>query len=154
MTAPAGIASVPFRLMLGATVLGFGGYALLLPVVPLWVAGEGKLAAGATTGVLMLTTIVTQLAVPWLVARFGYRVVLAVGLAVLGLWLGVAFYKTNALWLPMGLHSGGILAIGVHRCFTNYRGPAMLVGTQTFPIAGLISIVIMLIGSAVTWFLF
>ena len=78
----------------------------------------------------------------------------AVGLAVLGLWLGVAFYKTGSLWLSMGLHSGGILAIGVHRCFTNYRGPAWLVGTQTFPIAGLISIAVMLVGTAVTWVVF
>jgi membrane protease YdiL (CAAX protease family) len=78
----------------------------------------------------------------------------AVGLAVLGLWLGVAFYKTHALWLPMGLHSGGILSIGVHRCFLNYRGPEKLVGTQTFPIAGWISIAIMLAGAVITWFLF
>lgn len=78
----------------------------------------------------------------------------AVGLAVLGLWLGVAFYKTGNLWLSMGLHSGGILAIGVHRCFTKYDGHERLVGTQTFPIAGLISIGIMLAGTAVTWLLF
>ncbi len=78
----------------------------------------------------------------------------AVGLAVLGLWLGVAFYKTGNLWLSMGLHSGGILAIGIHRCFSQYKGSPLLIGTQTFPIAGLISIAIMLIGSAVTWFLF
>jgi len=77
-----------------------------------------------------------------------------VGLAVLGLWLGVAFYKTGNLWLSMGLHSGGILAIGVHRCFTRYEGHELLVGTQTFPIAGLISIGIMLAGTAITWFLF
>jgi uncharacterized protein len=78
----------------------------------------------------------------------------AVGLAVLGLWLGVAYYKTGSLWLSMGLHSGGILAIGVHRCFLNYRGPAWLVGTQTFPIAGVISIAVMLAGTAITWLLF
>ncbi|HEU4754196.1 MAG TPA: CPBP family intramembrane glutamic endopeptidase [Armatimonadota bacterium] len=79
----------------------------------------------------------------------------AVGLAVLGLWLGVAYYKTGNLWLSMGLHSGGILSIGVHRCFLNYRaGKEWLVGTQTFPIAGLISILIMLAGTAVTWVLF
>lgn len=77
----------------------------------------------------------------------------AVGLAVLGLWLGVAYLRTGALWLPMGLHSGGILAIGIHRCFTQYRGPAWLVGTQTYPIAGLISIGIMLAGTALTWWL-
>ncbi|MGV3719652.1 MAG: CPBP family intramembrane glutamic endopeptidase, partial [Actinomycetota bacterium] len=77
-----------------------------------------------------------------------------VGLAVLGLWLGVAFYKTGNLWLSMGLHSGGILAIGVHRCFTKYDGHELLVGTQTFPIAGLISIGIMLAGTLATWFAF
>lgn len=106
MTAPAGIASVPFRLMLAATVLGFGGYALLLPVVPLWVAGAGELAAGATTGVLMLTTIATQLAVPWLVARFGYRVVLAAGLVALGL-------PTPVLALSAAL--GPVLAVSAVR---------------------------------------
>jgi membrane protease YdiL (CAAX protease family) len=78
----------------------------------------------------------------------------SVGLAVLGLWLGVAYFKTGNLWLSMGLHSGGILSIGVHRCFLNYKGPEWLVGTQTFPIAGLVSIVVMLIGTAITWFIF
>jgi membrane protease YdiL (CAAX protease family) len=78
----------------------------------------------------------------------------AVGLAVLGVWLGVAYLKTGDLWLSMGLHSGGILAIGAHRCFLNYKGPEWLVGTQTYPIAGLVSIVVMLAGTAVTWLLF
>jgi MFS family permease len=81
-----GIAGTPFRLMLWATVLGFGGYALLLPVVPLWVArgGSGALGAGATTGVLMAVTVATQLAVPWLLVRIGHRWVLALGLLLLG----------------------------------------------------------------------
>lgn len=78
----------------------------------------------------------------------------SVGLAVLGLWLGVAYYKTGSLWLSMGLHSGGILSIGVHRCFLNYRGKEWLVGTQTFPIAGLISIGVMLAGTLITWLIF
>lgn len=76
--------SLPFRLVLLVTTLGFAGYALLLPVVPLWVSGAGEFAAGATTGVLMATTILTQLAVPWLMARAGYRAVLGVGLVLLG----------------------------------------------------------------------
>jgi MFS family permease len=82
----AGIAGTPFRLMLGATVLGFCGYALLLPVVPLWVArgGSGALGAGATTGVLMAATVATQLAVPWLLTRIGHRWVLALGMLLLG----------------------------------------------------------------------
>jgi MFS family permease len=70
--------------MLLATTLGFAGYSLLLPVVPLRVAAAGEFAAGVTTGVLMATTILTQLAVPWLVARTGYRTVFAAGLVLLG----------------------------------------------------------------------
>ncbi|HVL84605.1 MAG TPA: MFS transporter [Pseudonocardia sp.] len=86
MTGPAGPRGTPFRLMLAATLLGFGGYALLLPVVPLWAArgGAGAFEAGATTGVLMLLTVGTQLTVPWLIARSGYRVVLAAGMVLLG----------------------------------------------------------------------
>jgi MFS family permease len=76
--------ALPFRLVLLVTTLGFSGYALLLPVVPLWVAGAGEFAAGVTTGVLMATTILTQLAVPWLMARVGYRAVLGGGLVLLG----------------------------------------------------------------------
>jgi MFS family permease len=73
--------------MLGATVLCFSGYALLLPVVPLWAAsgGAGAFGAGATTAVLMATTVATQLAVPWLLARLGHRWVLALGSALLGI---------------------------------------------------------------------
>lgn len=86
LTERSGLRGAPFRLMLAATVLGFGGYALLLPVVPLWASrgGSGELGAGATTGVLMLVTVATQLAVPWLMARFGHRVVLGAGMALLG----------------------------------------------------------------------
>lgn len=75
----------------------------------------------------------------------------ALGLAVLGLWLGVAYYKTQSLWLPMGLHSGGILLIGVHRCFVEYRAGEVLVGNSTYPIAGLGAIALMLVGAAATW---
>ncbi|WP_308282754.1 MFS transporter [Pseudonocardia nigra] len=85
-TSARGIGGAPFRLMLGATVLAFSGYALLLPVVPLWVArgGSGAFGAGATTGVLMLATVVTQLGVPWMLARIGHRWVLAIGSVLLG----------------------------------------------------------------------
>jgi predicted MFS family arabinose efflux permease len=72
--------------MLGATVLCFSGYALLLPVVPLWAerGGSGALGSGATTAVLMATTVATQLAVPWLLVRIGHRWVLAAGSVLLG----------------------------------------------------------------------
>jgi MFS family permease len=82
-----GISGTSFRLMLGATVFCFSGYALLLPVVPLWAArgGSGAFGAGATTATLMATTVATQLAVPWLLARLGHRWVLGLGSALLGL---------------------------------------------------------------------
>jgi MFS family permease len=85
-SAPAGITGAPFRFMLGATVLCFSGYALLLPVVPLWAerGGSGAFGSGATTAVLMATTVATQLAVPWLLVRIGHRWVLAAGCVLLG----------------------------------------------------------------------
>jgi predicted MFS family arabinose efflux permease len=81
-----GITGASFRFMLGATVLCFSGYALLLPVVPLWAerGGSGAFGSGATTAVLMATTVATQLAVPWLLVRVGHRWVLAAGSVLLG----------------------------------------------------------------------
>lgn len=109
--------SATFRLMLAVTVLGFGGYALLLPVVPLWVADAGEFAAGATTGVLMLTTIATQLAVPWLVARVGYRAALGAGLVLLGaptplLALSAALGPVLALSAVRGVGFGLLTVVG------------------------------------------
>jgi len=126
------------------------------------VAVEEPLFRGVILGTMLASGVPWWIAIPvsavvFSLAHFIRKVKTywpAVGLAVLGIWLGVAFYKTRTLWLPMGLHSGGILSIGIHRCFLNYRGPERLVGTQTFPIAGLISIGVMLAGSAITWALF
>ena len=62
------------------------GFYLLLSVVPLYAtaAGAGRTGAGLTTGVLMLATVVAELATPALTARVGYRVVLGLGLVLLG----------------------------------------------------------------------
>ncbi len=81
-----GLGSRSFRLMLLASLAGFGGYALLLPVVPLWAStgGAGEFGAGATTGALMLSTVGTQFAVPWALRRCGHRVVLGGGMLLLG----------------------------------------------------------------------
>jgi predicted MFS family arabinose efflux permease len=59
---------------------------LLLSVVPLFAtaAGAGRTGAGLTTGALMLATVAAELATPALLARFGYRLVLSVGLVLLG----------------------------------------------------------------------
>ncbi len=107
-SAPTGIAGAPFRFMLGATVLAFSGYALLLPVVPLWAerGGAGAFGAGSTTAALMATTVGTQLAVPWLLARVGHRWVLAAGSALLG--APAPFYVISA-------ELGSVLALSAVR---------------------------------------
>lgn len=75
-----------FRLLLAATVGGFAGYVLLLPVVPLWAVegGAGEVAAGATNGVFMLITVLTQLGMPWLLHRLGHRCALGLGTFLIG----------------------------------------------------------------------
>lgn len=75
-----------FQLMLAASLVGFGGYGLLLPVVPLWAArgGAGEFGAGATTGLFMLATVGTQFAVPGLLRKLGHRMVLVLGMVLLG----------------------------------------------------------------------
>lgn len=74
-------------LMRFVSILGAStSFYLLLSVVPGYAAagGGGGGRAGIATGALMLTTVVGELATPRLVARLGYRAVLAAGLGLLG----------------------------------------------------------------------
>ena len=85
-------------------VCSFGAatsFYLLLSVVPLYAtsAGAGGIGAGLATGTLMFSTVAGELATPSLVARFGYRLVLAAGL-LLGapaLTLGAGWPGTPAI---------------------------------------------------------
>jgi predicted MFS family arabinose efflux permease len=63
------------------------GFQLLLSVVPLYVddAGGGTSGAGLATTTFMLSTVLTQVQMPRILVRFGYRRVLALGLLCLGL---------------------------------------------------------------------
>ncbi|EHR52055.1 arabinose efflux permease family protein [Saccharomonospora marina XMU15] len=81
------LANRSFRLMLVASAGAFTGYALLLPVVPLWAVrqGAGEVTAGAATGVFMAATVLAQFAVPAFVRRYGYRAGLLAGILLLGL---------------------------------------------------------------------
>lgn len=73
--------------LLAMTTLGFSGYALLLPVSPLWAThgGAGTAGAGAVNGVLMLFTVLMQPVVPGLIRRWGWGAVMAAGVTLLGL---------------------------------------------------------------------
>lgn len=62
------------------------------------------------------------------------------GHIMLGLLLSVAFLKTGNLWLAIGLHAGGILAIMGARPVLKYRGPAWLNGASIYPYSGIIGI--------------
>jgi membrane protease YdiL (CAAX protease family) len=63
------------------------------------------------------------------------------GHVVLGILLGTAFLRTHTLWLPAGLHAGGIFMIMGTRPFVRYRGPAWLSGASIFPFAGVVGII-------------
>lgn len=72
--------------LLMATFLGFCGFAVLMPVAPLWAVhgGADEGGAGLVNGVLLTVTVLTQFTVPALLRRFGWGPALAVGLALLG----------------------------------------------------------------------
>ena len=67
------------------SVTGFSGYALLLPVAPLWAVhgGAGAAGAGLVNGVLLATTVVAQLAVPWTLRTLGHGGTMALGLVLM-----------------------------------------------------------------------
>lgn len=62
------------------------------------------------------------------------------GHVALGGLLCVAFLSSGGLWLPMGLHAGGVLVLMVVRPFVRYVGPPALVGASIYPYAGLAGI--------------
>ena len=84
------------------------GFQLLLSVVPLYAAavGGGTGGAGLATATFMLTTVLTQVAMPRLLGRFGYRRVLVAGLLFLGL---------PALLYPLAGGVAGVLAVTLLR---------------------------------------
>lgn len=69
-----------------AVACAFGAWSLLLPVVPTAVLddGGGDTLAGATTGIFMATTVITQVFTPALLRRFGYNPVMVASSLLLG----------------------------------------------------------------------
>jgi MFS family permease len=82
------------------SVTGFSGYALLLPVAPLWAVngGAGAAGSGLVNGVLLATTVLTQLAVPWTLRTLGHGRTMALGLVLMA--AGAALVASDALaWI-------------------------------------------------------
>jgi MFS family permease len=94
--------------LLGVSLLGFAGYALLLPTAPLWAirGGADEGGAGLVNAVLMLATVAVQTTVPWALRRWGWRTTLVTGVVLLGL-PSLALMLTDQL--------AGILAVSAVR---------------------------------------
>ena len=67
-------------------VVAMTSFFLLLSVVPLYASGgdESSVAAGLTTGAMMLATVVSEFFTTGFLIRFGYRIGLATGIVLLG----------------------------------------------------------------------
>ncbi|MGV0395302.1 MFS transporter [Corynebacterium uberis] len=69
-----------------AVACAFGAWSLLLPVIPAQVIDQGgsRTLAGATTGIFMVATVVTQVLTPRALRRFGYNPVMVAAAVTLG----------------------------------------------------------------------
>ncbi|AHY45339.1 Arabinose efflux permease [Rubrobacter radiotolerans] len=76
----------PLLLVCGAAFATIFGFHLLLSVVPLYAEriGGGSVGAGGVTAVFMFATVATQVQMPRLLRRFGYRIALGAGSFLLG----------------------------------------------------------------------
>ena len=83
-----------------ATFATFTGFQLLLSVVPLYAEGTGgSSGAGLATATFMLSTVLTQIRMPRLLGRFGYRRAVAAGLLFLGLPAFLYALAANVAWV-------------------------------------------------------
>ncbi|MCL6439146.1 MAG: MFS transporter [Rubrobacteraceae bacterium] len=87
----------PVALLILSAFASFFGYQLLLSVIPLY-AGRtgGNTGAGLATALFMLSTVLTQIQMPRILPRLGYRLSLVSGLVFLGL-PALAYPFTEAL---------------------------------------------------------
>jgi MFS family permease len=88
--------------LLAMTVLVFAGFGLLLPLSPLWAVqgGADERGAGLVTATLMVFTVLAQLRVNAVLARWGWGPVLALGLALLAVPAPVQAIAPD-LWLVL-----------------------------------------------------
>lgn len=118
------------RSLVVMTFAGFSGYAVLLPVAPLWAlnGGAGTGGSGLVNGVLLLFTVLTQLLVPSALRRFGWGPVLTAGMVLLG--VPAALYAlSDALGPVLVLSAVRGVGFGV-LTVTGSAAAAALVGTD------------------------
>lgn len=95
------LVSGPIVLLALATVANIVGFQLLLSVVPLYAeaTGGGAAGAGLATAAFMLSTVLTQIKMPALLGRFGYRNVLVAGVLFLGLPAFAYLVEVGPAWV-------------------------------------------------------
>ena len=106
------VAGMPW--LLASAALWFAGFALLIPVAPLWVihGGSNGLGAGLVTAVMMACTVLAQLSMRRVLAALGWRWTLALGSGLLG-WPALGHLATDRLWAVTGLAALRGLGFGV-----------------------------------------
>ena len=100
--------------LLSSAALWFSGFALLLPVAPLWVirGGSNGLGAGLVTGAMMAGTVLSQLSVRRVLAGLGWRWTLVLGSGLLG-WPALGHLATDQLWAVTALAALRGLGFGI-----------------------------------------
>jgi predicted MFS family arabinose efflux permease len=96
-----GLLTRPVALLILVAFAALFGFQLLLSVVPLYAdeAGGGSSGAGLATAAFMLSTVLTQIQMPRILRRFGYRRALAAGLLFLG--VPALFYGYAGTLVPI-----------------------------------------------------
>lgn len=91
----------PIVLLTFVTLAALFGFQMLLSVVPLYAdeAGGGSSGAGLATAAFMLSTVLTQIQMPRILGRYGYRRAMAAGLLLLG--VPALFYLYAQTVLPI-----------------------------------------------------
>ena len=100
--------------LLGSAALWFSGFALLVPVAPLWVirGGSDDLGAGLVTSVMMACTVLAQLSMRRVLAGLGWRWTLVLGSGLLGL-PALGHLATDRLWPVTALAALRGLGFGI-----------------------------------------
>lgn len=91
-----------------AVMAAFAAWAVLLPVIPTAVldAGGTETLAGLTTGVFMLATVLTQMATPALLRKFGFGLIMGLSSLLLGV---------PAFAYALGMEAGTVLTVSAIR---------------------------------------